>query len=74
MTERLQNINVASSELLPTPEQTEVEKLVAAGDEASLRAALELEPANPDVIVALAEVVVGAAAATTMTMIFPRRK
>ncbi|MFN8050571.1 MAG: tetratricopeptide repeat protein [Acidimicrobiales bacterium] len=44
--------------LLPTPEQTEVEKLLSAGDEASLRAALELEPANETVIVALAEVLV----------------
>jgi putative thioredoxin len=41
--------------LLPPAEPTEVDKLVAAGDEASLLAALELEPGNPAVVVALAE-------------------
>ncbi len=41
--------------LLPTIEQTEVEKLVAKGDEASLEAALALEPDNPDAVVGLAE-------------------
>jgi putative thioredoxin len=42
--------------LVPTEEETEVGRLLAAGDEASLRAALELEPANETVVVALAEV------------------
>ena len=37
------------------PPDTEVDALLAAGDEASLRRALELEPANEQVIVALAE-------------------
>jgi putative thioredoxin len=41
--------------LLPTEEQTEAARLLAAGDEASLRAALELEPADEQVICALAE-------------------
>ncbi len=41
--------------LLPPAEPTEVDKLVAAGYEASLLAALELEPGNPAVVVALAE-------------------
>lgn len=41
--------------LLPTQEETEVERLLRAGDEASLRSALELEPDSPEVIVALAE-------------------
>ncbi len=41
--------------LLPTPEQTEVEKLVAEGDEASLLAALELEPGHPGAVLALAD-------------------
>lgn len=41
--------------LLPPTEPTEVEKLVAAGDEASLLAALELEPGNPTAVLALAE-------------------
>jgi putative thioredoxin len=40
-------------------EPTEVELLVAAGDEASLRRALELEPANSGVITALAALLVG---------------
>jgi putative thioredoxin len=42
--------------LLPTEEQTAVERLVAAGDEASLLQALDLEPDNPEVVVALAEI------------------
>jgi putative thioredoxin len=45
--------------LLPTPEDTEVDRLLAAGDEASLRAALELEPAEERVIAPLAELLVG---------------
>ncbi len=45
--------------LLPTPEETEVDRLLAVGDEASLRAALELEPAEQRVIEALAELLVG---------------
>lgn len=44
--------------LLPTQEETEVERLLNAGDEQSLRAVLELEPANDQAIVALAEVLV----------------
>ncbi|MGI9604483.1 MAG: tetratricopeptide repeat protein [Acidimicrobiales bacterium] len=42
--------------LLPTEEQSAVELLVAAGDEASLLQALDLEPDNPEVVVALAEI------------------
>jgi putative thioredoxin len=41
--------------LLPTKEQTEVERLIELGDEASLWAALELEPDNHEAIVTLAE-------------------
>ena len=41
--------------LYPSVEDREVDRLVAAGDEASLRAALELEPSEETVIVALAE-------------------
>jgi putative thioredoxin len=41
------------------PEPSEAEKLVAAGDEASLRRALELEPALPAAVVGLAEMLVG---------------
>lgn len=44
--------------LLPTREQTELEKLIEAGDEASLRQALELDPGNEDAIIALAELLV----------------
>ncbi len=47
------------SRLLPTREQTEVERLRELGDEASLRAALELEPDDEGVIVDLAELLVG---------------
>jgi putative thioredoxin len=45
--------------LLPTQEQTEVDRLRELGDEASLRAALELEPDNEGAIVDLAELLVG---------------
>ena len=45
--------------LLPTEEETElVARSIAAGDEASLRQALELEPGNEDAIVALGELLV----------------
>ena len=47
------------SRLLPTREQTEVERLREIGDEASLRAALELEPDDEGAIVDLAELLVG---------------
>lgn len=45
--------------LLPTEEESEVVGLVAAGDEASLRRALELEPGHEGAVVALAELLVG---------------
>ena len=41
--------------LLPTVEQTEVERLVEKGDEASLEAALALAPDDHDAVVGLAE-------------------
>jgi putative thioredoxin len=41
--------------LLPTEEETEVQKLLRAGDAESLRKVLDLEPDNPDAIVGLAE-------------------
>ncbi|HNK36615.1 MAG TPA: thioredoxin [Microthrixaceae bacterium] len=44
--------------LYPSAEDREVDRLVAAGDESSLRAALELEPSEETVIVALAELLV----------------
>ncbi len=46
--------------LLPTPTQSRLAKLIAAGDEASLREALELEPGNEDAVVALAQLYVDA--------------
>lgn len=42
--------------LLPTEEETEVQRLVAKGDETSLREALELEADNPEAVVALGEI------------------
>ncbi len=44
--------------LLPTDDQMAVAQLIEAGDEASLRLALTLEPANEDAIVALAELLI----------------
>ena len=44
--------------LVPTPEMTEVERLIEAGDEASLRAALEIESDNPDAVAALAALLI----------------
>jgi putative thioredoxin len=44
--------------LLPTEEQSELARLIAAGDEASLREALELDPPNEQAILKLAEVLV----------------
>lgn len=44
--------------LQPTEQDQRVATLLAAGDEASLRAALEIEPGNEDVVVALAELLV----------------
>ncbi|MEM7143199.1 MAG: thioredoxin [Actinomycetota bacterium] len=40
--------------LVPTAEQSEVERLLEIGDVASLNAAYQLEPDNPDVLTALA--------------------
>jgi putative thioredoxin len=44
--------------LIPTEEEVAVAELLAAGDEGSLRIALSMEPANEDVIVALAELLI----------------
>lgn len=44
--------------LLPSAEENAVVDLLAAGDEASLRTALEMEPSNEDVIVALGDLLV----------------
>ncbi|MCU1396421.1 MAG: putative thioredoxin [Ilumatobacteraceae bacterium] len=46
--------------LLPSAEQTELAALIAAGDEASLRAALEIDPGSEDAIVALGDLLVEA--------------
>ncbi len=50
--------------LLPTEEESEVRQLLDAGDEASLRQALELEPDNAEVITALAALLVESGAPT----------
>jgi putative thioredoxin len=47
------------AKLMPTKEQTEVERLIEAGDEASLRAALDLEPDNVEAVLSLAELCAG---------------
>lgn len=44
--------------LLPSVEESQIDTLLAAGDEASLRAALDIEADEPRVIVALAELLV----------------
>ncbi len=44
--------------LLPSEEEIAVAELIEAGDEGSLRIALSMEPANEDVIVALAELLI----------------
>lgn len=49
--------------LLPTESENQVGELLAAGDEASLRMALAMDPANEDVIVALGELLVADGAA-----------
>ncbi|MDH3753950.1 MAG: tetratricopeptide repeat protein [Acidimicrobiia bacterium] len=46
--------------LAPSAEASEVEQLVAIGDEDSLRRALEIDSDNPDAVVALAELLVDA--------------
>ena len=44
--------------LLPTEQESEIETLLATGDEQSLRRALELEPGNERAVIALAEILV----------------
>lgn len=46
------------SALMPTEEALQIEQLIAAGDEASLRQAITLEPGNEDAIVALGDILV----------------
>lgn len=46
--------------LLPTDTESELAALIAAGDEVSLRAALEIDPANEDAIIALGDLLVNA--------------
>lgn len=58
--------------LLPTKEETEVERLFALGDETSLRAALELEPDNEHVACALAEVLVAAGSPDEATQLLAK--
>ncbi len=44
--------------LLPTEEEQEIDRLIARGDEASLRQALTIEPGNEDAIVALGQILI----------------
>ena len=44
--------------LLPTEDEQQMARLLASGDEASLRQALELEPGHPDAVLALAELLI----------------
>ena len=44
--------------LLPTQEQNEIDSLIEAGDELSLRAALEIQSDHPEAVLALAELLV----------------
>jgi putative thioredoxin len=46
------------SKLVPTEEESQIDALIAAGDETSLLAALELEPDNQPAVTALAELLV----------------
>jgi putative thioredoxin len=52
------NVRAFVAGLLPTEEEDAVGQLVAAGDEASLRAALDLEPGHEGAVLALAELLV----------------
>jgi putative thioredoxin len=45
-------------QLIPSAEESEVSRLIAAGDEASLRQALELEPGNEQAVTALAALLI----------------
>ena len=58
--------------LVPAPEQSEVERLVAMGDEESLVAALRLEPDNPAAVTALAELLVARGEAETGLQLLER--
>jgi putative thioredoxin len=51
-------VNQFVSSLLPTEDEEENARLLAAGDEASLRQLLEREPGHPEAIVALADLLV----------------
>jgi putative thioredoxin len=52
------NVRAFVERLLPAEEEDAVGKLVAAGDEASLRAALDLDPGHEGAVVGLAELLV----------------
>ena len=47
------------AKLQPSEQETELDQLIEAGDEASLRAALEIDPGYSRAVVALAELLVG---------------
>jgi putative thioredoxin len=53
------NVREFVARLLPTEEEDAQAKLLAQGDEASLRAVLDAEPGHPEAVVRLAELLVG---------------
>jgi putative thioredoxin len=59
-------------DLLPTEAETKIAALVASGDEASLREALELDPGHEPAVVALAELLVSKGASTEALALLDR--
>lgn len=57
---------------VPTPEMSEVERLIEAGDEASLRAALEIESDNADAVAALASLLLDGGRGAEATALLER--
>jgi putative thioredoxin len=58
--------------LAPSAEQQHLRALIAAGDEASLRQAVQLAPGDEDAVVGLAEVLVGKGASTEALALLAR--
>jgi putative thioredoxin len=67
-----QQVREFVAKLVPAAEPTEVERLLAVGDEASLRAALELEPTDDRVVLALAELLASADGADEAAQLLER--
>ncbi len=67
-----QQVREFVGKLVPTVEQTEVDRLLEAGDEASLRAALELDGSDDRVVLALAELLAGSGASPEAEQLLER--